>query len=324
MVLVMTLLSSTAIVELPVHAWRITLIAPAAEPFKPGPEHIPPPSPRPSQRVREYAPRELQATRGFEATHERHATREFRATVAHSSPTRLELTPIPTPETPQVFLPTAQLPRVAPVAPRSPKLDNFADLRASAPDPAPARIRQAGFSSIKSAERVPSRPTIARPTGSFDSASVAVGRNTQLASAHASTAQLGQFSDISTASNTPAQPGTILRGGFGDSSVAPSVPNGVRKSEPSAAATAVEILFKPRPLYTAEARALQIEGEVLLEMQFDAEGDARMVRVVRGLGHGLDETAIAAARGIRFRPAERNGAPIDSAAIVHIVFQLAY
>lgn len=59
-------------------------------------------------------------------------------------------------------------------------------------------------------------------------------------------------------------------------------------------------------------------------MQFDAEGDARMVRVVRGLGHGLDETAIAAARGIRFRPAERNGAPIDSAAIVHIVFQLAY
>ncbi len=48
------------------------------------------------------------------------------------------------------------------------------------------------------------------------------------------------------------------------------------------------------------------------------------MRVVRGLGHGLDETAIAAAREIRFRPARQNGAPVDSDAIVHIQFQLAY
>jgi TonB family protein len=90
-----------------------------------------------------------------------------------------------------------------------------------------------------------------------------------------------------------------------------------------AALTPVEIISKPRPAYTDEARAKRIEGEVLLEMQFSATGEARVLRIVRGLGHGLDETALAAANGIKFRPATRDGAAVDSAAIVHIVFQLA-
>jgi hypothetical protein len=45
--------------------------------------------------------------------------------------------------------------------------------------------------------------------------------------------------------------------------------------------------------------------------------------VVRGLGHGLDEAAIAAANKIRFKPALRDGQPADSTAIVHVTFQLA-
>jgi hypothetical protein len=49
-----------------------------------------------------------------------------------------------------------------------------------------------------------------------------------------------------------------------------------------------------------------------------------VLRIVRGLDHGLDENAIAAAEAIRFRPAERAGTAADSTAIVHIVFQLAY
>jgi hypothetical protein len=47
-------------------------------------------------------------------------------------------------------------------------------------------------------------------------------------------------------------------------------------------------------------------------------------RVVRGLGHGLDEAAIKAASQMRFKPAQRVGTPVDSTAIVHVVFQLAY
>jgi hypothetical protein len=38
----------------------------------------------------------------------------------------------------------------------------------------------------------------------------------------------------------------------------------------------------------------------------------------------LNENAIRAAGQIRFKPAERAGQPIDSTAVVHIVFQLAY
>jgi len=87
---------------------------------------------------------------------------------------------------------------------------------------------------------------------------------------------------------------------------------------------AAEILFKPRPAYTDEARRLRIEGEVLLEVLFAASGEARVLRTLRGLGHGLDESAIAAAHEIRFRPARRGDAPVDSSAVVHIVFQVAY
>ncbi len=87
--------------------------------------------------------------------------------------------------------------------------------------------------------------------------------------------------------------------------------------------TSAEVLSKPTPTYTAEARALKLEGEVLLEVVFSASGKIQVVRVVRGLGHGLDEAAIRAAQQIKFKPATRGGTPIDSTATLHIVFQLA-
>ena len=90
-----------------------------------------------------------------------------------------------------------------------------------------------------------------------------------------------------------------------------------------AATSQVEILFKPKPVYTDEARKLQLEGEVLLEVMFGANGDLHVNRVVRGLGHGLDEAAVSAANKIRFKPAQRNGSSVDSTAIVHVTFQLA-
>jgi TonB family protein len=88
--------------------------------------------------------------------------------------------------------------------------------------------------------------------------------------------------------------------------------------------TPLEILDKPRPAYSAEARRLQIEGEVVLEALFSANGRIRVMRVVNSLGHGLDENAIRAAAGIRFRPATEDGSPRDMVAVVRIAFQLAY
>ncbi len=85
----------------------------------------------------------------------------------------------------------------------------------------------------------------------------------------------------------------------------------------------VEILFKPVPEYSTEGRQLGIQGEVVLAVLFQINGQLRVARVVHSLGHGLDEAAIRAAQEIRFRPAQRNGAPIETAALIRVTFQLA-
>jgi TonB family protein len=77
------------------------------------------------------------------------------------------------------------------------------------------------------------------------------------------------------------------------------------------------------PIYTDEARSMKIQGEVLLEVVLEASGKLRILRVVRGLGHGLDDAAVRAAEQIRFKPALRDGQPADSTAVLHIIFQLA-
>jgi TonB family protein len=115
----------------------------------------------------------------------------------------------------------------------------------------------------------------------------------------------------------------VQQGGFGDAANAkPDAPK--KKADVEPAQTPVEILYKPKPDYTEEARKLKLEGEVLVRVQFSAGGEVRVLDVVRGLGHGLDETAVRAAQQIKFKPAQREGHPVDSTATVHIVFQLAY
>lgn len=97
-----------------------------------------------------------------------------------------------------------------------------------------------------------------------------------------------------------------------------------QQAETGPATTPVEILSKPNPVYTEEARRLRLQGEVLLEVMFGANGQLHVNRVVRGLGHGLDEAAMEAANKMRFKPAQHYNQAIDSTATVHVVFQLAY
>jgi len=115
----------------------------------------------------------------------------------------------------------------------------------------------------------------------------------------------------------------VSTGGFGAEQVVHDGPK-IAKADSGPAMIPVEITFKPNPVYTDEARSLKLEGEVLLEVSFSANGTLHVNRVVRGLGHGLDEAAIAAANKIRFKPALRMGQPVDSTAVVHVSFQLAY
>lgn len=115
--------------------------------------------------------------------------------------------------------------------------------------------------------------------------------------------------------------GSVVQAGFTE--VAAVTPTAKPRTEEKPALTPVEILYKPLPVYTQEARQIHLEGEVLVRVVFGAGGELRVEQVVRGLGHGLDEAALRAAQQIRFRPARRNGQPYDSTALVHIVFELA-
>ena len=117
--------------------------------------------------------------------------------------------------------------------------------------------------------------------------------------------------------------GTVQAAGFADADVpaAPTVRS--RPAEAAVRAVPAEILSKPTPVYTQEARSLRIEGEVLLEVVLEASGGLHVVRVVHGLGHGLDDNAVKAAEQIHFKPAMRDGQPTDSTVVLHIIFQLA-
>lgn len=87
--------------------------------------------------------------------------------------------------------------------------------------------------------------------------------------------------------------------------------------------TPVEITFKPKPDYTAEARALKLEGDVVVEVVFNGNNQVEISRLIQGLGHGLDEQAVAAAKRINFKPATENGQPVSRRAIIRIKFLLA-
>jgi TonB family protein len=117
--------------------------------------------------------------------------------------------------------------------------------------------------------------------------------------------------------------GTVATGGFGslDTSNDPAK----KKTGPTGPAdTRPEILEKPKPEYTAEGRNLKIEGDVVISLVFKANGTIQINKVVSGLGHGLDESAVHAAEQIKFKPAKLQNEPVDFPATVRIVFQLAY
>ena len=196
-------------------------------------------------------------------------------------------------------------------------------------EPAPAPL-------VPAVERPIEKPVIQRPpeTGLFERTN---GVRTSQAAAAVTTGGFGSTA----ASPRDAAIGDVKTGGFGSTAASPrGAANGdVQTSgfdqrasapaQPTVVATKpidrpVEIISKPTPGYTDEARSARIEGTVSLELEFTAAGDVRVLRVVRGLGHGLDEAAQRAALRIRFKPAQSSdGRPVDSRATVHITFRLS-
>lgn len=123
---------------------------------------------------------------------------------------------------------------------------------------------------------------------------------------------------------TPSKKGTVVAGNFGNATDTTAEAPKKKTAASGPADNPPDILDKPRPEYTAEGRSMRIEGDVVIDMVFLANGSIQINRVVSGLGHGLDESAVRAAQQIKFKPAKRQGEPVDYPARVRIEFRLAY
>lgn len=82
------------------------------------------------------------------------------------------------------------------------------------------------------------------------------------------------------------------------------------------------LLREVKATYSGSARRLGIHGEVVLEIVVRRDGTVGDVRVIDGLGHGLDERAIEAVRQWRFAPATRLGTAVDVLVEVAVEFRL--
>jgi TonB family protein len=260
-----------------------------------------------------------------------------------------EAPPTPRMQSTRVFLP-AMLPSAPVVTPRlpappppPPPMRELA--RAEAPKPLPIVPKPVEPPpqplvppAAPAVERPVEKPEVQRPpeVGLFERTNGA--RTSQVAAA----VTTGGFGSVAASTRDAANGGAVTTGGFSSGARAPRAANAPAEvqtagfdqrasapAQPSVAAATkpvdrpVEIVFKPTPEYTDDARSARIEGTVSLELEFTAAGDVRVLRVVRGLGHGLDEAAQRAALRIRFKPAQSDSGPVDSRATVHITFRLS-
>jgi TonB family protein len=228
----------------------------------------------------------------------------------------------------------APLPPSAPVIPKQlVKTHVFSTGSSAVPTiaEAPKNVQTGGFGDPNGvpAREANGKPANIAPAGSFDMPTgPGSGNGTGGAQgARGVVASAGFGSGVATSDgsgkvNTSRGNG-VQKSGFGDSQAVSVAQLRPKQTDNNAGMVPAEVISKPTPTYTAEARNLRIEGEVVLEVVFEASGKLRVVRVVQGLGHGLDEAATQAAEQIRFKPARRDGQPSDYTAMVHIVFQLA-
>jgi TonB family protein len=258
---------------------------------------------------------------------------EIRATAKPPSLSLPSITPLPPAPAPTPF--ESAVPAAA--RPEAPKIQTggFAAASARSGSAAPKILLSAGFDEPRA--ETGEQAHYAPRTGAFGdvrapapaAAAMAATPDAGFAAAlpgmapqspASQTASAGFGDSVAVAGASPAAP-VKASAGFAAASIA------AHSRELSAAApaarTRIEILFKPRPAYTPEARKLAIQGDVVLMAWFEANGQVRVERLLRGLGHGLDESAIRAAEAIRFRPATEFGRPIDTDATVRITFQLA-
>jgi len=155
-------------------------------------------------------------------------------------------------------------------------------------------------------------PVVSAPADAIDRAGVPV----QAPTAGASNGP-GTGGGTGTGTGTGAGPGN--GSGIGDGSIAGT---GGGPYRPGTGITAPSIVREVKPVYTEEGRRRSVEGDVVMEVVVKADGSIGTVRVMQGLGSGLDQRAIDAVRQWRFSPARRYGTPVDVLVEIAVEFRL--
>jgi protein TonB len=86
--------------------------------------------------------------------------------------------------------------------------------------------------------------------------------------------------------------------------------------------SAPQVIYQVEPEFSEEARKAKVAGNVLVNLWVDTNGNPSHVRVIRGVGMGLDEKAIEAVRQYKFRPAMENGKPVLVELNIEVNFQI--
>ncbi len=125
---------------------------------------------------------------------------------------------------------------------------------------------------------------------------------------------------VSPPGNNTSKKSIVRSGGFDKKPSLNSPGNPLHKT---VAGLPVKIISKPKPIYSEEGIRLGIEGDVVLEVIFMASGQIKVLKVLEGLGHGLDESACIAAEKIKFQPGQRQGNPVNVKGRLRVIFKLA-
>lgn len=136
---------------------------------------------------------------------------------------------------------------------------------------------------------------------------------------------LGRYGPLSSGRGTGGGIGDGDRGGVGNNrgpGYGSEDGGGISATSSTGRVTAPTVLYKVEPEFSEEARKAKYQGTVVLTIEVGEDGKPRGLRVVRGLGLGLDEKAIEAVSRWKFRPALRNGRAVPAAARVEVNFRL--
>jgi protein TonB len=81
--------------------------------------------------------------------------------------------------------------------------------------------------------------------------------------------------------------------------------------------------YQPPPEYSDEARKVKYQGAVVVEGVIGLEGKISNIRIIKGVGMGLDENAVAAVKTWRCKPAAGpNGKPVPTIVPIEVTFRL--